>query len=339
MQLTELQGVSVRVPLRVSLAGGGTDFPEYFEACQGTTICSVALGYYVHINVRFLSELFDTKFRLEYYEVEHCNEIAEIKNDIIRGVLTLLEWDLPVYVSVVSDLPSSSGLGSSSAFAVGLILALTRIRDGKFLTSEELCLAAIKVELEILNRSMGIQDCLPAAFGGFRIYDLERRNSFLATHEVSLNHLRELVDENCLAMVWTGGQRDSGTVLREQKSQIFNKLASYNRIRSASLRFTSKLIQENWTRDLFRDSLIDVLNLSHAEKMQVSSNAVTPHIGRIIARIDSFGVKAQRLIGAGNGGFILVVSDTPFIDLLKKHSMQFIQPKFSTSGAEVKFEE
>jgi D-glycero-alpha-D-manno-heptose-7-phosphate kinase len=329
--------VYVRAPLRLSLAGGGTDFPEYFENHDGTVICSVALDFYVHVNVRKLSELYDEKYRLEYYEVEHCDSIGEIKNDIIRGVFTLLSWDIPVHVSVVSDVPSSSGLGSSSAFAVALILALKRLRDGITASSAELVAMAIEVELDILGRSMGVQDCLPAAYGGLRVFQLKSRAD-IENEPVPLAKLEELTNKNRIAMIWTGGQRNSSTVLHEQRDRIPEYYKSYNLIKQGAMRLRMEMLNSSSAESLLT-CLIDVINISQREKKKLSSKVISEKSADLMAQLKSMDIDAQRVIGAGNGGFILAASRKPFINRLAEQNFQVLLPKFSHSGAEIRFEE
>ena len=329
--------VYARAPLRLSLAGGGTDFPEYFEHHNGTVICSAALDFYVHVNVRRLSDLFDEKYRLEYYDVEHCNEIDEIKNDIIRGVFTLLTWDIPVHISTVSDIPSSSGLGSSSAFTVALILALKRLRDNIVPSPSELVAMAIEVELDILGRSMGIQDCLPAAFGGFQIFNLITRYN-IENESAPHKKLEKLIEKNCIAMVWTGGQRESASVLEEQRDRIPLCYDGYARVKEGALQLRAELLSSN-SADSFLTTLINVVNVSQDEKIKFSSNVVSKEILDLMKSLRSSGADAQRLIGAGNGGFILAVSNKPFLRQLTEKNFRVLIPKFSSSGAEIRFEE
>ena len=329
--------VYARAPLRLSLAGGGTDFPEYFENQNGAVICSVALGFYVHVNVRRLSDLFSEKYRLEYYDVEHCNEINEIKNDIIRGVFSLLEWDIPVHISIVSDIPSSSGLGSSSAFAVALILALLRLRDGDITSPPELARMAIEVELDILRRSMGIQDCLPAAYGGFSIFNLNAGRK-IRCRPVPIEKIEDLVKQNCLAMIWTGGQRNSSSVLEEQRRRIPACHDGYTIVKHAAMRLESEILNSNSSAALLA-TLIDVINISHSAKVQFSSNVVSEEISGLMAELRSFGIEAQRVIGAGNGGFILAVSSSPFTARLFEDNRHVLIPRFSSTGAQIRFEE
>ena len=329
--------VYTRAPLRLSLAGGGTDFPEYFEHQDGSVICSVALDFHVHVNVRKLSDFYDEKYRLEYYDVEHCHHIGDIRNDIIRGVFELLEWDIPVHVSVVSDIPSSSGLGSSSAFAVALILALKRFRDGIAPAPAELVAMAIEVELGILGRSMGVQDCLPAAYGGLRVFHLKSR-SCIENESVPLAKLEELTNKNHIAMIWTGGQRNSATVLEEQRDRIPQHYESYTRIKQGAMRLRTEMVESSSAGSLLA-CLIDVINISQSEKVKLSSNVIPETVAALMGKLESMGVDAQRVVGAGNGGFVLAVSSKPFINRLRAENFRVLVPKLSYSGAAIRFEE
>ena len=109
-------------PQRVSFAGGGTDFPDFYHK-HGGAVVSTTIDKFAYVTVKRHSELFQEQFRLSYSQTEHVNHIDLIQNDIARECLRFLNVDSPLFISTTSDLPLSSGLGSSSSFAVGLLLA------------------------------------------------------------------------------------------------------------------------------------------------------------------------------------------------------------------------
>jgi D-glycero-alpha-D-manno-heptose-7-phosphate kinase len=331
-----LSCVYVKSPLRLSLSGGGTDFVEYFESAGGTTITAAALRYFVNIHIRRLNHLYDEKFRLEYYEVEHCNEVHEIRNDIIRAVLTYLNWKDPIYISVMSDLPSSSGLGSSSSFAAGLLLGLHRLSGLPIPDAFELARMAIAVELDILARPMGIQDCLPSIFGGLSVFDLESKFSF-TQRAVPLAPLQRLAYEGKLFLVWIGGQRDSGSVLSTQRAGIGAKRHLYDSIKRLSARFGRELLDIPSSSE-FGTLLMDVVNSSQSLKVELDERILPSNVDSLLSELKGKGVDAVRIVGAGGGGCLLCVCNSDVFSTIDTN-LKKIPLIFSTEGARIVYEE
>ena len=328
--------VYVKAPLRLSLSGGGTDWVDYFQLRGGVDICTVALDYNINLSVRRISKYYNERFRLEYYNVEHCQYVYEIKNDIIRGVLTFLHWEDPLHISVISDLPSSSGLGSSSSFTVALLVALLRLRGEADPSPYELSKMAIEVELNVLNREMGIQDCLPAAFGGFSNFRLYSKDVFVQT-PLLIDHLERMVADGHLWMIWTGGQRESGSILGRQKEQLNSKLPLYDEMAAISEKF-SCIARQNVSYDSFRAALLETVQKSHAIKLRFAEGIASPEILLMLEALEHDGVHGLRIVGAGGGGCLLCVGD--FKTMTKRDLRQrFIPLRFSSLGARVCFEE
>ena len=159
--------VVTRTPLRISFAGGGTDLPEFYQVEEGAVL-STAVNKYVYVTVKRHSELFNEPIRLNYSRSEQVNTIAEIENNIARECLKFLKVEPPIYVSTVADMPASTGMGGSSAFAVGLLNALHAFR-GERVTAGQLADEACHIEMEILGEPIGKQDQYAAAFGGLNL--------------------------------------------------------------------------------------------------------------------------------------------------------------------------
>ncbi|MGH2587584.1 MAG: GHMP kinase, partial [Dehalococcoidia bacterium] len=156
--------VVTRTPLRVSFAGGGTDLPDFYERDYGA-VFSTTITKYVYVTVKPHSEFFYEPIRINYSRTEQVNRVDEIENDIARECLRLLEIEPPIYISTVADLPASSGLGGSSAFAVGLLHALHTYR-GERVSPAQLAEEACHIEIDVLKQPIGNQDQYAAAFGG-----------------------------------------------------------------------------------------------------------------------------------------------------------------------------
>src|SRR3990172_9453067 len=141
--------IVTRTPLRISFAGGGTDLSEFYEREYGAVL-STTIDKYVYVTVKQHSKLFGEPIRLNYSETEQVKRVDEIKNDIARECLRLLKVEPPIYISTVSDVPTASGLGSSSAYCVGLLNSL-HIYRGEHVSAGQLAEEAAHIEIDLLR--------------------------------------------------------------------------------------------------------------------------------------------------------------------------------------------
>src|SRR5438309_4036074 len=154
-----------RTPFRVSFFGGGSDYPQWYRQ-HGGAVLATTIDKYCYISCRRLPPFFDYKHRLVYSRSETTNEISDIQHPAVRGVLTHFGWTEGIEIHHDGDLPARSGLGSSSAFTVGLINALHAL-SGRYVSKDVLASEAIHVEHCVLREPVGLQDQISAAFGGF----------------------------------------------------------------------------------------------------------------------------------------------------------------------------
>ena len=168
--------VITKTPLRVSFVGGGTDFSEYFDKYDGKVV-STTINKFIYVTVKKHSKLFNEQFRLNYSEAESVKSINQIKNEITKACLKFFNVKTPLYISTISDIPVSSGLGSSSAFTVGLLNALHYFFDGKKVPSEQLAREAVYIEKKILKKPIGYQDQYATAFGGLNLIQFNKKKN------------------------------------------------------------------------------------------------------------------------------------------------------------------
>src|SRR2546422_648675 len=200
-----------RTPFRVSFFGGGTDYPDWFRE-HGGAVLSTTIDKYCYISVRELPPFFDHRFRVVYSIVENVKEIKEINHPAVRAVLDRFQTDRGLEIHHDGDLPARSGLGSSSAFTVGLISALHAL-GGRYVSKDALASEAIHVEHCMLREPVGVQDQISAAFGGFNHIAFNRDG----THEVRPMILpRERIEalQDHLFLVFTGKSRLAPQVAR-----------------------------------------------------------------------------------------------------------------------------
>src|SRR4030095_4870938 len=156
-----------RTPYRVSFFGGGSDYPTWFEK-NGGAVLAASIDKYCYLTCRYLPPFFEHRIRVLYSKVETCQEAAEIQHPAVRGALQFLGIQDGVEIHHDGDLPARSGMGSSSAFAVGILHALNALL-GRIATKEQLARDAIHLEQDILAEHVGCQDQVSAAFGGLNV--------------------------------------------------------------------------------------------------------------------------------------------------------------------------
>jgi D-glycero-alpha-D-manno-heptose-7-phosphate kinase len=292
--------VMTRTPLRVSFAGGGTDLADFYEQEPGAVL-STAINKYIYVTVKRHGSVFNETIRLNYSKSEQVSGIDEIENDIARECLRLLEIEPPIYVSTVADLPASTGLGGSSSFAVGLLNALHAFR-GERVSAGQLAEEASHIEIDVLRQPIGKQDQYAAAFGGLNFFTFNPSGR-VTVEPQRLNNggLKHLFDS--ILMFWTGHQRDSSSVLSEQKANTPAKMDSLLQMREHAARLQA--LCSNGGFDIQKFGAI--LDESWHLKRQLSSKITTGEIDRWYDQAMAAGAEGGKLCGAGGGGFLLFI--------------------------------
>jgi D-glycero-alpha-D-manno-heptose-7-phosphate kinase len=291
--------VVTRTPLRISLAGGGTDFADFYRRDYGAVL-STAIDKYVYVTLKRHDDLFGAPIRLNYSETEQVGTITEIRNEIARACFQFLNAEPPLYMSTVADIPAASGLGSSSAFAVGLLHALHAYR-GEHVSAAQLAEEAAQIETAILGRPIGKQDHYSAAFGGFNLF------RFLPNGGVSVEAQRFPAGSRArlfahLMMFWTGRTRDAGGVLGEQRANIGARMSELASIREQAHRMHAMLAEGLHPAQIGR-----MLAEGWQLKRRLASTISNSEIDAWHERAMNAGAWGGKLCGAGGGGFLLFV--------------------------------
>lgn len=309
--------VVTRTPLRVSFAGGGTDLAEYYNRDYGAVL-STTIRQYLYVTLKRHGVGFGEQIRLNYSETEQVNHIDELKNDIARECLRFLDIEGPIYVSTVADVPGASGLGSSSAFAVGLLNAL-HIWRRESASAGQLAAEAAQVEIDILGRPIGKQDHYAAAYGGFNFY------RFLQTSGVSIepqqfepggleNMFRHLM------LFWTGITRNAHDVLAEQKQNIDSRLADLTTLRDNAHRLQLGL-RKKFDAEHFGRSLDEAWRV----KRGLASGITNAAIDSLYERGVRGGAFGGKICGAGGGGVLLFVVCPERRDQVRKALCELVE--------------
>ncbi|HOO28801.1 MAG TPA: GHMP kinase, partial [Lachnospiraceae bacterium] len=210
--------IIARSPLRISLGGGGTDLPSYYQEHEGFLI-SAAIDKYVYIT---LHQTFEEAILLKYSRFEHVHEIDEIQHPIIREALKMLKWENKnIEISSMADIPAGTGLGSSSSFTTALLRALHTMQ-GNIVSTRTLAEEACEIEMNRLHEPIGKQDQYIASYGGITCMNFHKDGYvWVDPLNISKETLYNLEDN--LILYFTGFSRSAGSILKEQDQKSKEK--------------------------------------------------------------------------------------------------------------------
>lgn len=293
--------IITRTPLRISFTGGGTDLPAFYKNGYGAVV-STSIDKYIYITV---NKRFDDSIRVSYSQTEIVNHFDELKHDIARECLRMVGIPGGIEITSIADIPSGTGLGSSSSFAVGLLNALYTY-VGEHLSANELAKRACQIEINVLGHPIGKQDQYAAAYGGVNYFTFERsgdvqREKIL----VSDNDLRNM--NRKLMMFYTGIRRSADGILSRQSQETKNKMEVLLFMRDQANRMRDGLVQKGFTPDLAK-----MLDEAWQKKKSITSGISNPEIDELYQKAISAGAAGGKLLGAGGGGFILLYCDEPY---------------------------
>jgi len=323
-----------KTPFRVSFFGGGTDFPEWFLENDGEVV-SMSIDKYCYISVRKLPPFFEHKHRIVYSKIENVHTVDEIEHPVVKAVLKKFNFD-GLEIHHDADLPARSGLGSSSAFTVGLIKALTA-NKGQIISKEKLAIEAIDIERNILKENVGLQDQIATSYGGFNHIQFGKnyQNNFNVNPiPISNNILDEL--NSSMLLVFTGISRFSSVIQGESLSS-FNKKASYL-TELANITKTGFKIFSDPTSNFINDLGL-LLDESWQVKKKLSTSVTNELIDDLYSLARNKGAIGGKVLGAGGGGFLLLIANKENIKALAKALSKFVVVPFSidTSGSIISY--
>ena len=323
--------IITRTPYRVSFFGGGTDYPTWYRK-HGGQVLSTTINKFVYITCRYLPPFFDHKLRLAYSIIEECSSVDEIQHPSAREVLRYLDINQGIEIHYDGDLPSRSGMGSSSAFTVGLLKTL-HAHKGEMVSTYNLSREAIHVEQDLVKETVGSQDQVSAAYGGLN------RIKFLASGEIVVSPVimkddrRKSLEEN-LMLFYTGVPRTAAEVASTYESTLDRQVRSLQQL--------SQLVDEG-IELLMSDKDLDefgrLLDITWREKCKLSANISSSYLDEIYSQACSAGALGGKIVGAGGGGMMLLYVPRIMQDKVKATLSQllYIPFKFEASGSQVIF--
>ena len=319
-----------KTPLRVSLFGGGTDYPAWYRENGGAVLAST-INKFCYITCRYLPQFFPHKHRIVYSKVETVKEISEIQHPAIRAILQSFEEERGLEIHYDADLPAKTGVGSSSSFTVGFanaLIALRREQIGK----NALAKLAIHLEQNVMKENVGAQDQILAAYGNFNKIEFNMDNSFnVIPIALSPGRLESL--QKHLMLCFTGVTRIASNIVVDQLKNIKNVRQNYKDIHS--LVDEALLILQNRNT-----SILEIGKLLHTSwllKRELSNTITNPQIDEIYQCGLDNGAIGGKILGAGSGGFILFFAEPEFqLKILEKLKHLIHVPfKFEDAGSKI----
>ena len=284
-----------RTPFRVSFVGGGTDLPAFYTQEAGAVV-SMTIDQYVYITV---NRRFDDTLRISYSQTENVNALDEIHHPLFREAARCVGVHFGVEITSIADIPSGTGLGSSSSFTVGLIHALQAYR-GRSMSAHELAEQACHLELDILREPIGKQDQYAAAFGGLRKYEFHPDGTVSLEAMLCSEETRQALLDH-LMFFYLGGNRDARQILAEQSGNTNGNMAFLRRIRGLVADFESIL-----ARGTDLPAVGGLLHEAWLCKKQLAKNISSPRIDEVYERARAAGASGGKILGAGMGGFLML---------------------------------
>jgi len=287
--------IITQTPLRISFAGGGTDFADFYEA-EGGCVLSTAIDKYIYVIIK---ERFDDKIRIGYSRTEMVNSIEEIEHELVRECLRLTGIESGVEISTMADIPSEgSGLGSSSSVTVGLLNAMYAYK-GDPQPPRVLAEQACKIEIDVLGKPIGKQDQYIAAFGNMRLIEFLQSGEVNVT-TVDIDPERKLRMNENLMLFYTGVTRRASDILAEQKQNIPARLATLREMKLQAYDLYHALSNNSV------DRLGEILHQGWLRKKQLAGKISSDGIDRMYEEAVSAGALGGKIAGAGGGGFMLL---------------------------------
>ena len=320
-----------RTPFRISFFGGGTDYPSWYLQ-HGGAVLATTIDKYCYLTCRHLPPFFSCKYHIVWSKIETCQSIDEILHPVVREVLRYLGVDVGLSVHHQGDLPARSGIGSSSAFTVGIMHALYALQ-GQMVDKLKLAQESIYIEREVLKETVGSQDQISVAYGGFNHVTFSQNEEItIMPLTIKKERVRDLNDH--LMLFYTGIERTATDIAQSYVYDIQSKSHQLNLMAEMVNESISILSsEEDLTR--FGRLLDEAWKLKRSLSTQVSSTVIDQLYDLAI----SAGAVGGKITGAGGGGFLLVFAEPGKHENIKENLKKLIHVpfQFEFSGSQIIF--
>ena len=320
-----------RTPFRISFFGGGTDYPDWYYK-HGGAVLATTIDKYCYINCRYLPPFFDHRYCIVYSKVEHCQTVEEIAHPAVREALRYLEIQRGVEIHHDADIPARSGVGSSSAFTVGLLNALYALK-GQMVSKHRLATESVHLEQDILKETVGSQDQVLAAYGGLNHIVFHQNGEIAVTPiTVGAERMKELASH--LMLFYTGIKRTASNIAESFVTGIDD--------RRRQLRVMKDLVDESISivsgdRDILEFG--ELLHEAWLAKRSLSASISNADVDALYDTARAAGAVGGKLIGAGGGGFFLLFVPPSKQPNVREtlNTLVHVPFKFDFSGSQIIF--
>ena len=296
--------IITRSPLRITLGGGGTDLPSYYNKFGGFLI-SAAINKYVYTSVL---EPYANGIYLKYSKREKTNSIEKIKHPIIKEVLKKFKKNSKrIKITTLAEIPSGTGLGSSGSFTTSLMKCMY-LHNKKDISKHKLAEEACDIEINKLKEPVGKQDQFIASYGGIKIFNIDKKGK-VKVSALNINQKIKKKLENNLLLFFTGYTRHSSSILKKQdadsKKENHTTLKNLKQIKEIGY-YSKKLIESNDLSEFGK-----LLDYHWQIKKKRASNMSNKNIDLIYNDALKNGALGGKLVGAGGGGFLMFYAKNP----------------------------
>lgn len=299
-----------RTPHRISFFGGGTDYPEYYLEHGGKTL-GVAINKYSYLNIRKLPPFFDYKHRIVYSKQENVSRLDEILHPSVRETLKYLGADYGLSIHHDGDIPARSGMGSSSAFTVGLLNSMYALH-GTMSSKYDLMKKAIHIEQNLIRENVGSQDQAFAAYGGLNTIDF-LRNGEISVNPIIMNKHRLLKFQDNLMLFFSGLSRTASEIVAEQIEKTSINIPNLHKMKDL-VDDAFSILNSNQNLSEFGE----LLNYTWELKKSLSSKITNSEIDGMYKKAIKAGAIGGKLLGAGGGGFMVFYVEQEKQEYVKK---------------------
>ena len=322
-----------KTPYRISFFGGGTDYPNWYNKNNGEVI-SATIDKYIYISCRTLPNFFNHNYRVVYSKIENVKKISQINHSVVREILKRSKINHGLEIHYDGDMPARSGMGSSSTFVVGLIKAINRFSDID-LSNKQLAKKSIYLEQKILKETVGSQDQIAAAYGGFNSIKFYKNHKFKILQLLKNKNELEKLSKNFF-LIFTGINRTAKFVA----NTYVNKLAKEKKRDLFDIMEHVKIAKQFLINKNYSDFGL-LLNETWQIKKSLSSKVTNPKIENIYKKGIIAGASGGKLLGAGGGGFLLFYVKKQNQKKFKKDMSKYINIpfKFSDEGSKIIFDQ
>ena len=325
--------IITKTPFRISFFGGGTDFPKYYNK-HGGCVIGTTINKFCYVSSRFLPKNFLHKHRIVWSLNEDVFKSKEIKHPIVKAVFKLFNIKEGLEIHHFGDLPGQTGIGSSSAFSVGLLNSLFCLLKNKKIKSKKLAILSNYLEQNIMKESSGSQDSIWAAYGGFN--EIIFKKNLIKVKKLKISREKILELEDNLILFNTFLPRHSSIIEKSKIKTIENKIDLYDNLKTY-VNESKKILMTKNSLDDFGYLLNDYWNI----KKKLSPNVINSHLNEIYnVAIDS-GALGGKLLGAGGGGFYMFYCPKRKQKKLSQalSKLKPLKIKFGQEGSKVIFRE